>query len=348
MEKVAIIIVNYCHRKFLPELFASVFQNKPLTVEQTVVFIDNASNDDSVTWVTENYPETIVLPQRENLGFAGGNNVGIKYAKEHDFDYVFLLNPDTVITDGCLDKLVADFKNNPLIGAIQPRLMLGQKPELLNSFGCVIHYLGFGYTWGNGKKWQEKSIIKEVNYCSGAACLMPIKVLNKVGWFDENLFVYHEDLDLGWRLKLLGYKNLADSDAVVYHCYEFSRSIKKLYFMERNRLIVLLKNYKIKTLLLILPALLVIEIGLILFAIKGGWLKEKLKAYVYFFSFKNWQKILKSRKAIQKDRKVTDRQVAKDFSGLILHQETDNILLRLIGNPLLNLYWLAIKKMIIW
>jgi len=252
------------------------------------------------------------------------------------------------MTNGCLDKLVQDLKNDSLIGAIQPRLMLHPEQELLNTFGCVIHYLGFGYTFGNREKWQEKSIIKEVNYCSGAACLIPIVVLNKVGWFDESLFVYHEDLDLGWRLKLLGYKNLADSDAVIYHCYEFSRSIKKLYFMERNRLIVMLKNYKVGTMLLILPALIVMEIGLLLFAIKGGWLKEKLKSYAYFFHFKNWQTILKSRKLIQASRILSDREVVKNFSGLILHQETDNILLRLIGNPLLNLYWLVIKKLIIW
>jgi len=351
MEKVAIIIVGYNSVKFLPRLFSSLKDFPPQNVIADIIFIDNNSIDGSASWVKENNPTTIVLEQKENLGFAGGNNLGIEYALLRGYDYVLLLNPDTAVASGYLDKLILTLKNNPLAAAVQPKIMLYPETELLNCFGCVIHYLGFGYTWGNREKAQElleNVTLKRVNYCSGAACLIRTSVLQKAGLFDPQLFIYHEDLDLGWRFLLAGYENLATTESVIFHQYEFSRSIKKFYFMERNRFIVMLKNYKVGTLILIFPALLIMEIGLLLFAIKGGFLLEKLKAYFYFLKPGNWQKILRARKIVQTSRKISDREAIKNFSGIILHQETDNILLRLIANPLLNLYWAFIKKIIIW
>ena len=85
--------------------------------------------------------------------------------------------------------------------------------------------------------------------------------------------MYHEDLDLGWRMKLLGYNNIVAKTSVVYHSYEFSRSIKKYYYMERNRFIVMFQNYKLGTILLILPVLVIMEMGLLLFSLSNGFFK---------------------------------------------------------------------------
>ncbi|OGY89714.1 MAG: hypothetical protein A2927_00155 [Candidatus Komeilibacteria bacterium RIFCSPLOWO2_01_FULL_45_10] len=349
MKKVAIIIVCYNGLKYLPKLLGSIFTFQPETVQQEIIVIDNASMDNSVPWLKQNYPALKIFGQSKNLGFAQGNNLGLKYAITNDFDYAMLLNQDTIIEDGYLDKLVAKAESNPAMAAVQPKILLYPLTDLINSVGNVIHYLGFGYTFGH-KSANRESRIKnhEINYCSGAACLLKLAVLKKVGLFDEKLFMYHEDLDLGWRFLLAGYQNVIELSAVVYHQYEFSRSIKKYYFLERNRLIVIFQNYKLLTLLLILPALILMEIGLFIFSFFNGWWPKKLKVYLYFLNPQNWLKIIKTRSQIQQSRKKGDRAVVAKFSGLILHQEISNQLMEKIANPLFNAYWQVVKKLIVW
>ncbi|MCX6785505.1 MAG: glycosyltransferase family 2 protein [Candidatus Komeilibacteria bacterium] len=342
MKKVAILIVNYNGQQYLPDLLESVFKYRPQSVFFETIVVDNASIDDSVAWLVKNYPQVTLLKQSENFGFAGGNNIGIKYALNKGYDYVMLLNQDTVVSQGYLDKLIEKIEAVPAAAAVQPKLLLYPLTDLVNSLGNVIHYLGFGYT-------AAKPILNnEVNYCSGAACLISAAAFKKVGLFNEELFMYHEDLDLGWRFRLRGYKNLVEPKSAVYHKYEFSRSIKKYYFLERNRFMVILQNYKIGTLVLILPALILMELGLFLFSFSNGWWLEKLKVYRYFFSLKNWQKIFKTRKQIQGHRSRPDRLIVKDFAGTIEHQEINSPLVACLVNPLFNAYWRIIKPLILW
>ncbi|MBU1131442.1 glycosyltransferase family 2 protein [Patescibacteria group bacterium] len=348
MKKVAIIIVNYNGRKYLPELLGSIFDYGPKTVNQQIIIVDNNSADDSVDFIKKKYPQVGLLPQAKNVGFARGNNIGINYAGERGFDYVMLLNQDTIITQGYLDELVSKIEADNRIAAVQPKLLLYPEKDLINSLGNVIHYLGFGYTCGHRKKIQDTRYENQkVNYCSGAACLIKMEALKKIGLFNDDLFMYHEDLDLGWRIRMAGFQNIIVPEAVVYHQYEFSRSIKKYYYMERNRYIVLFQNYKCGTIILILPALIVMELGLFMMSFINGWRQEKIKVYFYFLNPVSWLKILKQRKKIQSSRTKKDKEVVGDFSGRIEHQEIDNRLVRLI-NPLFNLYWQIVKRLIIW
>jgi GT2 family glycosyltransferase len=172
-------------------------------------------------------------------------------------------------------------------------------------------------------------------------------VLKKIGLFDEEMWMYNEDQDLGWRVWLAGYKCILAPDAIVYHKYEFSRSIAKYYWMDRNRIIAILKNYRLGTLVLIFPAFVIMGLGLIMFAIKGGWIKEKIKVWEYFLNVKNWRYILRARKEVQGLRKVKDRDIIPMFSGKIWYQEIDDVKLRLV-NPIFNAYWWLVKKIIFW
>ncbi|MBT3690329.1 glycosyltransferase family 2 protein, partial [bacterium] len=261
---------------------------------------------------------------------------------------IMLLNQDTQVTEGYLDKLVEEIASDEKISAVQPKILLYPETDKVNSLGNVIHYLGFGYTFGH-KELDKKSLFKSrnINYCSGAACLYKVSVLKKVGLFYDELFMYHEDLDLGWRMKLLGYNNIVAKTSVVYHSYEFSRSIKKYYYMERNRFIVMFQNYKLGTILLILPVLVIMEMGLLLFSLSNGFFKEKLRVYKYFLKRESWQKLNKKRIEVQSNRILNDQQVVKRFSGEILHQEVKSNLLNFI-NPLFDLYWQVVKRLIIW
>jgi len=164
---------------------------------------------------------------------------------------------------------------------------------------------------------------------------------------DERLFMYHEDVDLGWRMRLAGYHILLDPLAVVYHKYSFSKAKYKFYYMERNRLVVCLQAYRLATLLLFFPAWLVMELGIIAYAAKNGWLKQKLKGYWWIIG--HWPSIFSRRLDYQfKLRRIKDRLIIKLFTGSIEFQEVSYFPLTYVVNPLMRAYlWLA-QKIIFW
>ena len=173
------------------------------------------------------------------------------------------------------------------------------------------------------------------------------QALLEVGLFDEEYWMYNEDQELPWRMKLAGWKAVLAPQAIARTKYEFQRSIKKFYWMDRNRILAILECYHILTLILISPAFIVMELGLILFSLKSGWFKDKIRVWAYFLSIKNWQYILRARKRNQSLRKIKDKNIVKLISGKIWYQEVDDWKLRFI-NPIFGLYWKVAKKIIIW
>ncbi|PIR06443.1 MAG: hypothetical protein COV55_04115 [Candidatus Komeilibacteria bacterium CG11_big_fil_rev_8_21_14_0_20_36_20] len=347
-DKVIIIILNFNGLSYWPDLMPFLSQEKYSDFELEIVVIDNHSTDDSVNYLKENYPAVTIIQNAENLGFAGGNNVGYQYARRQGADFIYLLNQDTVITSGFLQPLY-DFAKHNKFGSLQSKIKFWSDQHKINSLGNAIHYLGFGYSTGLGREdWENK--IKKINYASGAGVFLSVKVLeelNKDELFDQTMFMYLEDLDLGWSLQLLGYDNFLIPDSVIYHKYEFNRSMKQSYWFERNRWWVMLKNYKVATLCLILPAWLLMEVGQLLYALFDGRFKQKLRACFWVLSPRQWHFLLARRRYIQTKRKRTDRQVVLNFQGSILFQPLDSLMLKL-ANIIFGLYWLIIKNFIFW
>jgi hypothetical protein len=159
--------------------------------------------------------------------------------------------------------------------------------------------------------------------------------------------MYHEDVDLGWRLRLAGYKIMLDPLAVIYHKYNYSKAKYKFYYMDRNRWIVLLQNYRLLTILIILPMLLLMELGIVLFSVKNGWFKEKMQGYWWILT--HLPSIISARVNVQFNiRKVKDREVVKLFIGSIKFQEIDNPILKFLVNPIMAIYWFMVKRIIFW
>ena len=348
LAKVAIILVNYNGQKYLADCLGSLLKLDYPKNNYKIFFIDNGSTDSSLAYAQKNFTDIEFIINPKNLGFAEGNNIGIGKAISLGYDYIYLINQDTVSEPDSLKKLITVLQSAEKIAAVQPRLMLWPEKDKVNSLGNSIHYLGFGFSSGGYQKFTGDLAPKEIAYPSGAAVLIKSEVLKKIGFFDINLYLYHEDLDLGWRMRMSGYQILVMPEAVVYHKYEFSRSITKFYYMERNRFICLLENYKLGTLILILPAGLLMEIGLFIYSIFSGFWLEKLKVYGYFFKSGNWKNIFVTRKKNASLRQVKDREIIRLFTGKIEFQEIDNSLLKYIVNPLFNLYWQIIKYLIIW
>jgi len=354
MNKVAIILINYKDyaRRFLKDCAESLSKINYPQDQFKIFIVDNESTEQTIDDIKELCPQAEIIANKENVGFGAGNNSGIEKAIEQGFEYFFLLNMDTVVDPDFLAEAMAVYKKDEQIGLLQSRLMLYNSPEQINSLGNLVHYLGFGFSSCYKENFAHKRITKdfdEIIYPSGAALLISKKVLDDIDYFTPEFFMYHDDLEWGWKSKLLGYKNIIAYKSVVYHKFEFIKSIRQFYWMERNRLITTLVCYHWATLLLVFPAFWAMEFGLFIFSLLNGWWKQRIKVYKWFFNKQNIQLIKKWRKTVQKKRRVKERKVVWDFVGQIKYQEDfENPVLKYIANPLFNFYWQIVKYLIFW
>jgi len=360
--KVAIIYLSFHSEPYLGDVISSLEKLTYPRDRVEFVIVDNPhpEHGPSVRYIEETImpksgvtmPKVTLIANKENLGFAGGNNVGIKYAIDNGFDYVCLHNNDAFVAANFLEPLVDALEKDKTIGAGQSLLLLHPETELVNSAGNAFHFLGFGYCWDYRRKAKDLNLpeVKEISYASGAAILMRADLLKQYGGLDEDFFLYHEDLEYCFRLRTAGYKIILASKSIVYHKYQFGRSITKYFWMERNRYGVLLEFYKWPTLLLIFPMLLVMEIALVAFSIKGGWFDERVKVYKYWSHATTWRLWWKKRKYIKTIRKISERELTKDTVSEVLFQEEamKNPLLLYVGNPIMTLYWWLIRLIMFW
>jgi GT2 family glycosyltransferase len=341
--RVLIIIVNYNGSEYLGDCFSSLEKITYSADRIQTVVVDNASVDGSADQIAERWPAVRLIRSQQNLGFAGGNNIGMRLALEEKFDYVYLLNQDTVVTPHFLDEVITVAEADKKIGAVQSKLLLHDRPTIINSIGNDIHFLGFAYAGGNGTP-DHPLPVGEITYPSGAGVLIRVAALREVGLFDEELFMYHEDVDLGWKLWLYGWRCVLAPQSVVYHKYEFSRSLKKFYFMERNRLLVLFRNMSLRTLCLILPALVAMQLGMILYAFIGGWSRHELRALGYVLNPTRWWRWWLQRADLQKERRVSDKVIWNRFVGTIAYQDGATSLVVQAANPVFAAYWKLVRR----
>lgn len=355
-KKVAIIIVNYKDyaQNFLQECRDSLReQNYPADLFR-VYIVDNASSEESRRYLDETYPEAKII-SRTDGNYAAGNNAGLKQAMADGYEYFVVTNMDVKFDKDYLSELVKALESDSKIGLAQSRILLYPKTKEewakpnINSLGNIMHFLGFGFTQKyNMPDYDMESIIEITGYASGCSFITKKEVLEKIGFYDEEYYMYHDDVELGWRAKLAGYKIVLASKSIVYHKYEFSRSILMLYYMERNRYLAMFQYYRIGTLMLLFPVILGLEIAMIFYSIIGGWFKIKTEEIWYFFKMTTWKKIFQKRKAVKKIRIIKEREIVKNFSGKIDFQEINNPVLKYVGNRLLNMYWQIVRKLIFW
>lgn len=277
---ISIIIVGYNSKKYLDECLSSIFASTFKKFE--VIFVDNCSKDGSVNYIKNNFPNVSVIENATNSGFTGGNNIGIQRAIENGSDYVFILNPDTVIDKNCLEILAKNADNKTIA---QPLILLhenGEKTDLINTTGNYLNFLGISYC-NNYRKPSSVAIDQDIPLASGAAALIPINAIKKAGMFDESFFMYHEDVDLFWRMRMAGYNIGLITSALVWHKYSFSKNKNKLFYVERNRIKFLLKNFNPWYWILIFPIFVVNEFLILIYSLKDGWFKLKIKSLIDAF-----------------------------------------------------------------
>jgi GT2 family glycosyltransferase len=219
---VYVIVLTYNHVDVTLTCLESI--NALTYPNYEIVVVDNGSVDNTPEIVRQEFPELYLLANQYNLGFAGGVNVGIKYALWKNADYILLLNNDTIVTIDLLDKLIAKSKCLPDIGLLGPRITYYNEPAKTWFVGGMKSRFTNELIDLNSKMnvltFDER--IFEVDYLYGTAVLISREVFKKIGLFDEVFFMYNEDLDFCIRAKTAGFKLITVPNAVVKHLIETS------------------------------------------------------------------------------------------------------------------------------
>jgi GT2 family glycosyltransferase len=330
LKKLGIIIVTYQSERHIAPLLRSL----EATVDraQTVVVIwDNASSDGTLAAIEEVRPtlhlDLRVLPSRENVGFMRGNNaVYSALQEEMPCEVIALLNPDTVAHEGWWQPLVTALEN-PRVGTVASLLLL---PDgTVNSCGNALHFLGFGFVQNYGETIAQLPARPALFSGSGAAlAFRPVTLeamnaqLGLSGIFWEELFLYADDTDLGWRVRLAGLENVLALDSRVTHDHRFwlqplEKMGDRMFYLERNRYLLLLANLRTATWVLLVPWILASELALGL----RVWKLYPRRIHL-------WRAILRESgtaafrdrcKKIQSGRTVPDRVVVRAMTGSIRH-----------------------------
>jgi len=325
---ISIIILNYNAGSLLLECVDSVFKSNYNNLE--VIVVDNVSKDNSHKVCKEKFQNIVLIENEKNLGYCGGNNIGIERANG---EFLVILNPDVIVESDWLNQLLGAFRRYG-DGIYQPKILASTDHNIIISAGNMIQLFGFGFSRGKGEKdvgQYEKD--EEVGYASGTCLFSSSDIFRKIGNFDSFLFAYHDDLDFCWRGKLNGIRSFYIHKSIIYHPlegYSFKWNSFKFFLMERNRLYCLKKNFSRKTIFKMLPSLVLVDIAITLFYLKKGFLSAKIKANLNIL--KNLNTISKNHNFVQKNRIVDDNELIKKFTNKIevpqwvINKDNNNLL----------------------
>lgn len=333
---ISVVLVAYDSGAILLECLESLAQQDVPSLE--VVVVNNGSEAPELA--AARLPHLKVLSPGRNLGFPAGCNLGAAAATG---DILVFLNPDTVVAEGALAALAATLQD-PSIGIAQARLRLLREPELLNTSGNVLHISGLAWVGDHRERANDTSELRDVPFPSGAAMAIRADVFHELGGFREELFLYQEDVDLGWRVRQSGRRVVVQPAADVYHDYSTEMTSQKLYFIERNRLAVLFCNCSARLLLVLVPILAVAELGLALVAWRQGWLGEKARGWRW--CLRNARTLVRLRRETQRARRVPDRDLvallAVPLDGRVIAAPR----VVAFANPILSAYWSLARRVL--
>jgi GT2 family glycosyltransferase len=324
-----------------------------------VYVVDNASTDGSRDLVAMEFPEVTLLAQPFNGGFGGGCNVGIRAARANGAPWVLLLNQDAVLQDGTIVALAQFLADHPAAAAVQPAVM--RDDGLVNSLGNPLHYLGFSVAGGDGMtiaqaernpmlpwlrdgRWLTDGV--EVPAFGGAVVMLRTSALNDVGLFEEELFLYHEDLELGLRMRRAGWTlHLLGSVTAVHH-YEFSRNVGKWYYLERNRHWLLLAHYSRRSLTVLAAPLACVELTVWAMAVRQGWAREKWRSYIYWLRPGTLAHVRHRRHDHALRGGVSDAELLAPASGRLDSTEASGALISAVVNPASEALWRLLRPLL--
>jgi GT2 family glycosyltransferase len=289
--KVAVVILNWnglSHlQRFLPSVVASTYPNLEIIVA------DNASTDSSLEWIHAVYPNIKTIKASKNLGFAGGYNFFLKLIES---DYYVLLNSDVLVSANWIEPVVDLMERDSSIAACQPKVLSVDDSDFFEYAGAAggwIDMLGYPFSRGRVFDVTEKdegqyNDAEPIFWASGAAFFVRAKLFHEAGGFYEPFFAHQEEIDLCWRLQLMGYVIYVCPDAVVYHLGGGTLSVqssRKVFLNYRNNLIMIARNSSLREVIWKLPLRYILDAvnawKLLLSGLPSNWLAI-LQAHIQF------------------------------------------------------------------
>lgn len=321
MIKTAVVILNYNGEKLLPQFLPSVIAHSK---NATVIVADNASTDQSLKILEAQFHQVQVITLEQNYGFCGGYNRALKQVEAQ---YYVLLNSDVEVTPGWLDPLLALLDSNPLIAAVQPKILSYHKKnhfEYAGAGGGFIDSFGYPFCRGRLFDFTEKDIgqyndYREIFWASGACMVVRSTVYHELNGLDEDFFAHMEEIDLCWKIHRAGLQVFYCGSSHVFHvgAGTLSRSNpRKTYFNFRNGLSLIFKHWSTAALLLKLPIRLLLDYTAALkFLITGNAADASAVLQAHYHFFKAWGKNMQKRSLLKAKYPYSNRNV---YNGLAL------------------------------
>ncbi len=340
---VSVIVLNYNAGELLLNCIESIKKSAYKNLE--IIVVDNISTDKSQKVCKEKYPDIKLIQNDENFGYCEGNNIGIR---EAEGDYIIILNPDTIVESNWIEELISAY-NKFGEGLYQPKILSLDKTEILQSTGNMLHIFGFGFARDKGKNdTLVKTDIEKIGYASGTCLFTSKEVLDKIGLLDSFLFLYHDDLDLGWRAAQMGIDSFYVPNSIIYNAesYALKWSAKKFYWLERNRKYCLLTHYSKDTYAKIHSSLCLVDFFVWFFYISKGFLGAKIKAELDIR--KNREFIETKYQELEEKKIISDEKLIQEFPDeIFVPTNVSNNFMNESFNSILSKLSKKVKKKII-
>jgi GT2 family glycosyltransferase len=301
--KVSIITVTHNNEKDIEEYLTSIFKQTYKNFE--IVIVDSASSDKTLERI-KLFSKVKVVSVLKNVGYGKGSNIGYKASNG---DFVAILNPDTIVNENWLSELIKVLRKNPKIGIVTPKILMYANKKIINTCGNDVHFTGFGFSRGINQHECNYDSPASLFTPSGCSFIIRREILEKVGFFDEDFFLRSEVPDLAWRTHLIGYTCVYVPTSKVFHKYSFKMNCFWYYLTERGRLLLILKNYTYKSLVLLLFPLIMAEMLSWGYALLKGKDFVLAKVLAYTWLIENKHKIRKKRLLVNELRRVADREI---------------------------------------
>ncbi|HJQ24131.1 MAG TPA: glycosyltransferase family 2 protein [Blastocatellia bacterium] len=345
--RAGVVIVSYNAKQKLMTCLASLRQALPADCD--LVVVDNASAEGNADAIAAAFPDVKLIRSAVNLGFAAGCNLGARHTRSRSLVF---LNPDTVVEPGWIEALIKPLEADDRTGLTTARILLMSDPERLNTCGCNIHLSGLTLCRGMARGRDTYLQREPVGAISGAAFAIRAELFERLGGFDEEMFLYLEDTDLSWRARLNGWQTVYTPDSLVLHDYELRITPLKVFWEERNRYLMLIKSLRWPTLLLLTPAYAVAEFITWTFVLLKDRHNTGNKLRAYGWMLRNWRLIMSKRRATQLLRRVSDREMLKGTGFAIDFGQAsggfDAAVARLVFNPLFFVMRAVLLAVVWW
>jgi GT2 family glycosyltransferase len=308
-------------------------------VHPEVVVVDNGGNGAALDRLAELEAVTVV-GSGDNIGFAGGCNLG---AAASNAPFIALVNPDAIVEPDALAELLA-VAARAEVGIATASVRLADRPDLLNSAGNALHFLGVSWAGYYQEPAEHHHEERPVIAASGAALACRREVWDALDGFPEEYFAYYEDADMSLRSWQRGWQVIFVPRAVVVHRYGFSRNPVKWRLLERNRVAMVLTCFGARHLVLAAPAFIALEGVVLLYAATDGWLRLKLASYAWLLRNRRW---LRDRRArVQRARVVPDRDIAHLLDAHLRPANLPPPRALLPLDRMLAVYWHVIRRLL--